>query len=141
MPTLTQDAPRTYEVSYLDEFNDLPVAAAVTIFEGAAVGDNAAGFMRKLVALDPFMGFAVRKADNAAGAAGALNARLRERGKIVLDVAGVTGAGDVGDTVYASDDNTFTKTATANTTIGKIARFISGTKCVVFFESVNLRSL
>ena len=138
MATLAQDKPRAFGVG---DFNELPVIASDIIFEGAAVGDNASGLARPLVAADPFLGFAKERCDNSAGAASARNVKVFERGKIELDVVGVASAADVGEAVYASDDDTFTLTSTGNTAIGKVARWVSGTRCVVYFEGVQVRSL
>lgn len=138
MATLAADKARTYE---LGDVQALPMIASDIIYEGAAVGDNASGLARPLVAGDPFLGFAEAKADNSAGAASALNVRVRVRGQIVLSVTGVTSTADVGETVYASDDDTFTLTVGSNTAIGKVARWVSGTTCVVAFEALPHRSL
>lgn len=138
MATLAQDKPRAFGVG---DFNELPVIASDIIYEGAAVGDNGSGLARPLVAGDPFLGFAKERCDNSAGAASARNVKLLEIGKIELDVTGVASADDVGQTVYASDDDTFTLTSTNNTAIGKVARWVSGTRCVVYFEGVQVRSL
>lgn len=138
MATLTKDEIRAYE---LGEFNDLPVIEADIIYEGGAVGDNGSGYARPLVAADPFLGICARKADNSSGSNGDKNVHVRERGKIILEVVGVTGVGNVGDIVYASDDDTFTLSSSGNSSIGKVARHISGTKCVVAFEATQLRSI
>lgn len=138
MSTLAKNSVRAYEEG---DINELPAVNADIIYEGAAVGDNGSGYARPLVAADPFLGFATRKCDNSAGAAGAKNVKVKEKGKIILSVTGVTGVGDVGDAVYASDDDTFTKTSSGNSAIGKIARHISGTSCVVAFEAVQVRSI
>lgn len=138
MATLAQDKPRAFGVG---DFNELPVIASDIIYEGAAVGDNGSGLARPLVAADPFLGFAKERCDNSAGAASARNVKVFERGKIELDVTGVASADDVGQTVYASDDDTFTLTSTGNSAIGKVARWVSGTRCVVYFEGVQVRSL
>jgi len=132
MTTLANDSARDYE---LGDIGELPVVASDIIYEGAAVGDNASGYARPLVAADPFLGFAESQADNSAGAAGAVNVRVREVGKVKLSVTGVTGVGDVGTDVYASDDNAFTLTTTSNTLIGTIVRYISGTEVIVHFKS------
>ena len=134
MATLVEDKSRDME---LGDFNDLPMVASDTIFEGAAVGSNS-GLARPLQAGDPFMGFADYKVENELGAAGAERVRVLERGKIVLSVAGVTGNGDLGDEVYASDDDTFTLTVGSNSLIGKIVRYVSGTTVVVSFKAAHL---
>jgi hypothetical protein len=138
MTTLAVDKSRAYE---LGDIQELPVVATDIIYEGAAVGDNGSGYARPLVAADPFLGFAESKVDNSAGAAGDKNVRVKTCGQIVLSVTGVTGVGDVGEAVYASDDDTFTLTSTSNTAIGKVARYISGTSVVVAFEALPQRSI
>lgn len=137
MTTLAKNSPRAFEEGI---FNELPVVVTDIIYEGAAVGMSS-GYARPLVAGDNFAGFAVRKADNSAGAAGAINVKVRQRGRIVVAVTGVTGVTDVGSTVYASDDDTFTLSSTNNSAIGKIIRRVSGTTCVVEFEAVSKRSI
>jgi len=138
--TLSDNFVREYQ-GQIEDFNDLPVVATDIIYEGAAVGDNGSGYARPLVAADPFMGMAQRKADNSAGAAGAINVKVLEKGYVVLTVVGVSGVGDQRETVYATDDNTFTLTASAASSIGKVARHISGTSCLVYFESSSRRSI
>lgn len=141
MTTLAADKPRIFPVRPYEVTTELPVIAADIIYEGAAVGDNASGLARPLVALDPFLGFAQRHVDNSAGAASAKNVVVRTRGCVVLAVVGASGAGDVGETVYASDDDTFTLTSAGNTAIGKVSRWITGTSCEVEFEALPFRSL
>lgn len=140
MTTLAKNAVRDFEIG---DNNDLPVIAGDIIYEGAAVGENGSGYFRPLVAGDPFAGFATRKADNSAvgAAAGDVNVNVIQKGKIELDVVGVTGVTDEGSTVYASDDNTFTLSSTNNSAIGKIVRWISSTKCIVAFEALSVRSI
>ena len=138
MTTLAVNAPRSF---VLGEHQDLPVIASDIIYEGAAVGENGSGYFRPLVALDPFAGFAESKADNSAGAAGAINVRVKSKGRIILSVTGVTAVTDEGATVYAADDNDFTLTSTSNTAIGKVVRYISGTSVEVYFEAASYRSI
>ena len=138
MTTLAKNSPRDF---VLGDLQDLPVVATDIIYEGAAVGENGSGYFRPLVAADPFAGFAQSQADNSAGAAGAINVRVKPCGRIVLSVTGVTAVTDEGSTVYASDDDTFTLTSSGNTAIGKIVRYISGTSVEVYFQSASYRSL
>lgn len=128
MATLAQNKPRN--VFYGDEAS-YPVVAADVIYEGAAVGENASGYARPLQAGDPFLGIAVAKADNTAGSAGDIDVQVRRRGLIRLPVAGATIASNDGVAVYASDDDTFTTTATSNSLIGYVVRWLSGTDCIV----------
>lgn len=141
MTTLAANVKRSYEVNEDPLYNDVPCVASDIVYEGAAVGDNASGYGRPLVAGDPFMGFAAAKVDNSTGAAGDKNIRVRQRGTAKLSVVGVAGVGDHGETVYASDDGTFTLTAGSNTAIGKVTRWISGTTCMVRFEAKPVQSL
>lgn len=141
MTTLAADKPRTYVVRGYEATDDLPVIASDIIYEGAAVGDNGSGLARPLAAADPFLGFADRQCDNSAGAASAKNVKVRTRGCVVLTVVGASSAADVSETVYASDDDTFTLTSASNTAIGKVSRWISSTTCEVAFEALPHRSL
>lgn len=138
MTTLAVNKARPFELA---EIQEVPVIASDIIYEGAAVGDNASGLARPLVAGDPFLGFAERQADNSAGAASAINVRVRTRGFVVIPVTGASSTADVSETVYAADDDTFTLTAGSNTAIGKVARWVTSTTCVVYFEALPVRSL
>ena len=129
MTTLAANAVRAYENG---DINTLPVIASDIIYDGAAVGDNASGYARPLVAGDPFRGFALRKADNSAGAAGAVNVDVRTHGYVQLAV-GSLAITDVGKDVFASDDNTFTLTQSTNTRIGYVHRYVSSGVGVVAF--------
>lgn len=113
---------------------DLPVIAADIIFEGAAVGENGSGYMRPLVAGDPFVGFAERKVDNSTGSAGDADVRVRHSGQVKLNVASVA-ITDLGAPVFASDDDTFVLTQSTNSMIGRVVRFISTGVCVVGFDA------
>lgn len=121
MTTLAADQARDY---YQGDFHEFPVIAADIIFKGAAVGDNASGFARPLVAGDPFWGFAEYKADNSTGAAGGISVRTKKKGQIKLPVDSLA-ITDVGKAVYASDDNTFTLTVGSNSKIGTVSSWIS----------------
>jgi len=129
MAQLTLDTPRVYEV---EADNELGILAAVEIFEGAACGESS-GYIRQLVAGDPFRGFAVRGVDNTAGANGAKNIELNRKGVIKLAIASIA-ITDEGKSVYASDSNTFTLTATGNTRIGYVIRVESTGVALVAFE-------
>ena len=140
MATLAANVKRDHEFNQDPLLNDIPMIADDIIFEGSAVGESASlGTARPLVNGDDFLGFAVAKADNTGGAAGDVNVRVMEKGRVKLDVLTVAGVADLGDGVNATDDNTFT--LGAGTPIGKIVRFISGTTCIVAFESLQQRSI
>lgn len=132
MTTLQADKPRTYEVG---ERNDLPVIASDTIFRGAVAGIvPASGHIRPLAAGDKFAGFIETKADNASGAAAAINGRIVSSGKIKLPITGVV-ITDVGQPVYASDDDTFSMLPTDGPFVGIVYRFVSTGVAIVEFNA------
>jgi hypothetical protein len=131
MTTLAANQQRAYE---LGDRNDVDVIAADIIYQGAAVGDNAAGYARPLVAGDAFLGFADETVDNSAGAAGAKKVHLRTKGRVQLPIAGLVQT-DLCSIVYASDDNTFTLVSTNNTAIGKVIRVASAGVAIVAFNA------
>jgi hypothetical protein len=134
MTTLAVDSARNVGLGTL---NDMPIIAADIIYEGAAVGIvKASGHVRPLVAGDKFVGFAESKCDNSAGAAAALYCRVRKTGRIQLSVSGAV-ITDVGQPVYASDDDTFVFTPTSNSFIGFVTRFISSGVVMVDFDIDN----
>lgn len=141
MATLSADKPRVFESGLDGVPNDLPMIDNDIIYDGAAVGDNGSGLARPLVGGDPFMGFAVKQADNTGTghAASAINVRVRERGRAQLTVVGTSSAADVGEIVYAADDDTFTLTASGATAIGRVARWVTSTTCIVQFNSKTLQ--
>lgn len=132
MTTLAADKARDYQ---LGEFEDYPVIANDIIYQGAAVGENGAGYSRPLVAGDVFQGFADRQADNAAGVGGAINVRVKTRGRIVLPISGIAITANDRPPVYASDDDTFTLTKSTNSLIGYVSRWVSTGVAVVEFDS------
>jgi hypothetical protein len=118
MAALTEDKNQIYEGK---STNDLPIAAATTIWEGAGVGRNSSGYARGLVAGDQFLGFAVTRADNSAGTDGAKDVQVYDEGIIKATISGVTVA-DVSKDVYMSDDGTFTLTPDGNSYVGRVYR-------------------
>lgn len=139
MSTLAADKSRLYEFSGEDLYNDLPAIASDIIYEGAAVGENGSGYVRPLVAGDPFVGFACKRCDNSAGAAGARYVRHRTKGLVKLAVDGAALTTNDGASVYASDDDTFTTTSGGNSLIGKVHRVIESGVAIVNFEGVSVQ--
>jgi len=132
--TLSADAPMTQE---LGDLNHTPVAASTTIYEGAMVGDNGSGYARALVAGDPFLGHAVKQADNSSGSAGAIDVEhLSGRYRLQVTLSGVA-ITDVGSDVYGSADDTYTLTAGSNSPAGKIVRYVSANTCIVEFATLS----
>ena len=136
MTTLAVNLPRAYE---LGNRNAFPVIASDIIYEGAAVGlVDGTGHARPLAAGDRFAGFAEANADNAAGAAAAVSVRVVESGKVQLSVGGAV-ITDIGQPVYATDDNTFVFTPVASVFIGFVHRFVSAGVAVVDFDAPKYR--
>ena len=136
MTTLSVDTPRDYEIG---DRNEYPVIASEIIYEGAAVGlVDATGHARPLTSADRFVGFAEDKADNSSGAAAAINVRTIKRGAIKLAISGAV-ITDVGQPVYATDDNTFVFTKASAVFIGFMRRFVSSGYGIVEFDVDVLR--
>lgn len=132
MTTLAANAPRAFELGSRNEF---PVIASDIIYEGAAVGLVAAtGHARPLTSADRFVGFAEAKADNSAGAAAATTVRTIESGKVQLTVSGAV-ITDVGQPIYATDDNVFVFLPVGAVFIGFVHRFVAADTVVVRFDA------
>jgi len=119
----------------IGDYADAPVAAATVIYEGSLVAVSAAGYAKPAADGDTlFLGVCEKKADNSAGAAGAINARVK-RG-IQYRVMALSGAAqaDVGDAVYATADDTITKTAGTALPIGKIHAFLGSGQVIVLLQ-------
>ncbi len=132
MTTLAANSSRAYE---LGSRNHLPVIASDIIYEGAAVGIVAGtGHARPLVAGDRFGGFAEAKADNSSGAAAAINVDVIECGEIQLSVSGAV-ITDIGQPVYATDDDTFVFSPVGGVFVGFVKRFVSSGVVIVDFDA------
>lgn len=136
MTTLSADKARAQETG---DRNEYPVIASDIIYEGAAVGlVDASGHARPLTSADRFAGFAEKKADNSSGAAAAINVRTIKRGAVSLSVTGAV-ITDVGQPVYAQDDDTFSFIKTSGVFIGFMRRFVSSGVAIVEFDVDVLR--
>lgn len=131
LATLAANKPRAKDQG---DINEVPVIAADIIYEGAAVGRvKASGHARPLTSADKFIGFAEAKADNSAGAAAAINARVYKRGAVQLAVTGAV-ITDIDQPVYATDDDTFTLLPTGGVFVGFLRRFVSSAVAVVEYD-------
>ncbi len=137
MTTRASDALREYQLGDVEEY---PAIAADIIYQGSAVGENGSGYSRPLVAGDPFQGFALEQCDNAAGSAGDKRVKVRTRGRIVLPISGLAITANDRPAVYASDDDTFTLTASTNSLIGYVSRWVSTGVAVVEFDAALVRA-
>lgn len=130
MTTLAKDTPRAQE---LGPDNEHPVIASDIIYDGAFVGDNGAGYARPLVAGDKFLGIASRQADNSAGSAGAIRVRVLKKGRVPVAVTGAV-ITDVGQPVYATDDDTLTFSPVGGSFVGFVERFVSSGNVLLAFD-------
>lgn len=137
MTTLAAEKLREYSLGDIEEY---PVIAADIIYQGAAVGENGSGYSRPLVAGDPFQGFADRTVDNAAGAAGDKRVRVKAQGRIQLSISAIAITANDRPAVYASDDDTFTLTASSNSLIGYVSRWVSTGLAIVEFDAALVRA-
>ena len=139
---LSADTPRMYDTSVDPVFMDLVVTASKTIYEGSAVSDDGgAGTIDCVTGTESFAGFA-EKGVVASATAGATLLRVRTRGIVKnLPVTGITAVTDFGIGVYATDDGTFTTTASGASQIGKVVRFVSTGYADVYFEGAQIRSI
>jgi hypothetical protein len=136
MTTLAADTPRTTEEG---ERNEYPVIASDIIYDGAAVGlVITTGHARPLTSADLFVGFAIDRADNSAGAAAAINVRTIAAGSVRLAVTGAV-ITDVGQPVYAQDDNAFSFVPTSGVFIGFLRRYVSSGYGIVAFDVDQLK--
>ena len=136
MADTTKDLSRVYEAGVDPVFNDYALESGITVYEGAVVGiDGTANTVGALnVAADEFAGFAITKAVEGTQT----HVKVRSRGIVKLTTDATP---NVGDSVYASDDQTFTQTSTSNLLIGKVHRVENTTTVWVHFEAESLRSL
>lgn len=133
MTTLAKNVARPFQIG---ELEDYPVIAADIIYEGAAVGENGSGYARPLQAGDRFLGFAVAQADNSGGSAGDIRVTVRTRGRVQLPISSIAITANDRPAVFASDDDTFTLTASTNSHIGFVSRWVSTGIAVVEFDAV-----
>jgi hypothetical protein len=113
------------------------------IYEGALVKHNAAGFLAPCAAEVGalFAGVAVEKMDNSAGSAGDKKARVYKKGRFLLTGSSFAQA-DVGLPVYATDDQTITKTNAADKQrVGIIDEYVSSTKAWVCIDTAVEQAL
>ena len=120
-----------------------PVQASTTCYVGGALSRDSGGEVGPLAASEAFAGFCAAQADNSSGSAGDINVAVYRSGRVELTITGLDDNDDLGDTVYATDDDTFTLTASGAVAIGKVDQILSLTsnKAVVAFEADTARSI
>jgi hypothetical protein len=140
MTTLAANKPRAYEGSGTSIGQTMfPVIASDIIYEGAAVGIvDASGHAQPLANPNRFAGFAAAKCDNSAGAAAAKSVTVYERGRIQLTVSGAL-ITDLGQPIYATDDDTFVFSPVGGVFVGFVKRFVAADTVVVDFDALAYR--
>ncbi len=136
MTTLAVNVARTY---VLGNENDFPAMSDI-FYEGSAVGVvDATGHARPLTSVDRFIGFVQEKLDASLVAAAVRNVRVKKRGVIQLNVSGAV-ITDVGQPIFATDDDTFVFSPVASVFIGKVIRFASAGVVDVEFDAGNMQN-
>lgn len=140
---LSKDTPREYDPAVPPMFLDIPGKISTTFYEGGAVTDEGGnGEADVLNTSEGFLGF-VEKYVLTNATTSDINVRVRAQGIIRnLAVTGATGDTAYGVAVYATDNGTFTLTASGALQIGKVVAY-SGTSgyADVFFQGAAVRSI
>lgn len=119
----------------LGDFEDLPLYQAIHAYEGSMIFSRVDGYATIAAGGLLFRGHADAEADNSAGLDGAKTVRVRRgnyRAQVALASVAIT---DQGKDVYASDDGTLTLTATSNSRVGKVVRYVTTNTCIVEFQA------
>lgn len=109
------------------------VAASTTIYEGTFVFVTAAGYGTGAIAsgANVYAGVAVETVDNSSGSNGEKTVEVICDKNCEFELTlGSAAIADIGDTVYATDNFTITKTSTSNSAMGVITEYI-GTNTVL----------
>lgn len=126
---LTSNTPIKY-VSHFNDVVNLPCAADVRIYDGAAVGLDADGYAAPYQAGYQFVGFSAKESNNTDGAAGDIYAHIKQGSYTAeLSVTGLASERQHNYPVYAVDDGTFTidpsAAASGNALIGYVEAYVS----------------
>jgi len=130
-----------YETTVTD-VNAFPLTNAVTCYAGSLIGlDDSTGYavLWADTANYIFAGIALKGATGDTSASPVVNVNVNCGGLILkkVSVTGVSAITNVGDKVYATDDNTLTTSATSNVQeIGIISDWYSSTTCDVQLYSL-----
>ena len=117
--------------------NELPVDNAVQVYIGSMVGLHVVSsvtYGRALVAGDVFAGFSLENVLGNTSAAIVPTATIRVSGLAAMALSGAA-AGDENKEVFASDDATLTYTATGNTRVGSVYRWVSSGQIILAFNA------
>ena len=121
----------------IGDMGTYPVVASDIIFTRSAVGlVDASGHAQPLTSSDKFVGFCIEKADNSSGSAADIDVQVSRKGVIKLSVSGAV-ITDVGQPVYATDDNAFVFSPVGAVFIGFVSRFVSAGVAEVSYDAPN----
>ena len=131
---LSKDTPLPVEVGNGGFIGSIP-AAAVRIYDGAAVGANSSGYGRGFTLGDTFRGHAIGGVDNSAGSAGDKNCSIR-RGRYCLEVpisnVAITDAMKSAP-VYLTSDNGYS--LRVGLLVGCVVRYVRSGYAIVEFDT------
>lgn len=133
---LSNDAARIYADQTNRREAALPVQANSTIYAGSALSIDTGGEVGPLNSSDAaFAGFARKGAVGVT--AGDTNVAVYTECIVELTITGLNDNNDINDVVYATDDNTFTLTASGGLAIGRVYQIVSLTdnKALVLAKS------
>ncbi len=103
---------------YVDqELRSYQAAASAHVYKGGFVGLDSNGYARALAAGDVCVGLAYEECDNSDGSDGDKSVRVYTQGDFLHALSSVA-LTNIGDAVYASDDQTLTFTSTDNSLVG-----------------------
>ena len=131
MAKITKNVDRNYETQA--DTNTVAVAAGVHIFQGMLLGVSG-GFARPYQAGDKIAGFAKDEVDNTSGANGDKKVDVKARGKVCLEISGLSQE-SIGSDVVATDDDTFALGSDGDY-FGKVLRLEDATQAVVAFDFI-----
>lgn len=140
---LSADKPLEYKAVGHRLESAQPVQASTTIYQGGALSRDSGGEVGPLAASEAFVGFSADGADNSSGSAGDINAKVWTKGIVLLTITGLDDNNDIGDTVYATADDTFTLTASGGVSVGKVYEIesLTNSQAWVAFEGDVCRSI
>jgi len=105
---------------YVDqELRSYPVKGSTHIYKGSLVGLDANGYTRPLSAGDQAVGLAYEEMNNSTATDGKVDIRVFTQGDFVHALQGAARS-NIGDAVYASDEETLTFTSTNNSLVGVV---------------------
>ena len=137
MVALTADTQRVHQEPNIISYG---IEAAEIIYKGALCKINADGYLEACSAEAGavFAGVAYEGVSNASGANGAVDARVMTEGILPFAATGLA-ATNVGNVVYATDDNTVQTAAGTNLQkVGRITEVISATECKVQIFTLDI---